>query len=119
MALTKSDLERAIEDERRQGTVGYNEGDGRSQRLRAKGATIVVREANAKGWSYDDLVLWVDSKYGRWFWDSLYGCDDPEGAARAVTLDWVEPGEGDYVYDPTPYTVAVARSGEWGSQRPR
>lgn len=117
MALTKADLDRAVEDERRQGTVGYNEGDGRSQRLRAKGATIAIREANAKGWSYDDLVIWVDSKLARWFWDSLYGCDDPEGAARCVTLDWLEPGEGDYVYDPTPYTVAVARRGTWGSQR--
>lgn len=106
--LTKSDLERAVEDERRQGTVGYNEGDGRSQRLRAKAATIVIREANAKGWSYDDLVLWVDSKCARWFWDELYGCDDAEAAARQVTLDWVQPYEGDYIYGPNTCTKCHA-----------
>jgi len=109
MALTKQDLERAVEDERRLGSVGYNLAFDHGQRLQAKGRAIVLREANRQGWSYDDLVLWVDSKYGRWFWDSLYGCSDPDGAAQAVTLAWVAPGEGDYVYQPTSVEAHVTR----------
>lgn len=88
-------LRAAEQSELRQGSWGYGERDicGANRKLRAEGDAIVVREANRLGWTLNELVAWVDSKYGRWFWDSLYGCSDPEGAARLVTLDWMTASE--------------------------
>lgn len=89
--LTKQDLEAALESELRQGTVGYTEREYvATSRERAQGDSIVVREANRQGWSFNQLVAWVDSKYGRWFWDELHGCKDAAAAARTVTLDWMD-----------------------------
>jgi len=94
MTLRKVDLEAAIVDDRRRGTVGYSERDFiRSATLRRRGDSIVVREANRQHWTYLDLLIWVDSKMGRWFWDALYGCKDQLGATRLVTLDWLDDDE--------------------------
>lgn len=90
MKLTLTDLENAKRSDLRGGTVGYSEGDWLSTTMRQKGDRIVLRRANAQGWTMEHLVGWVDSKYGRWFWDSLYGCRDATGAARLVTLDWMD-----------------------------
>ena len=98
--LTKADLERALEDPRRQGTLGYTQSEyiERSKAFIAKGDSLAIRTANAKGWTYDDLVVWVDSKGGRWFWDALHGNDDAAMAAREVNLDWFRPGEREATY---------------------
>lgn len=89
--LTKVDLENALESEKRLGTVGYTEREYVATKAEArKGDSIVVREANRQGWSFEQLVGWVDSKYGRWFWDELHGCKDADAAARCVTLDWMD-----------------------------
>ncbi len=96
--LTRADLMSAINDEHRLGSVGYSCRFDFPKRLQTKGDTIVLREANRQGWTYADLVFWVDSKYGRWFWDSLYGCTDEAGAAGCVTLDWAAE-DTTYWYD--------------------
>lgn len=89
--LTRKDLEAAIASEYRLGTVGYSERDtcGANAALRAKGDSLVIRVANSFNWTYQDLLIWVDSKYGRWFWDSLYGSDDLAGAQGLVRKDWI------------------------------
>lgn len=87
--LTLEDLDAAVNSERRLGSAGYS--DRPSQIVVGRlGDRIVLREANAKGWTINHLIAWVDSKYGRWFWDSLYGCNDAEGAAKLVNLDWMD-----------------------------
>lgn len=89
--LTRQDLQAARESEYRQGSWGYEERDvcGANKALRERGDRIVLEEANRQGWTENHLVAWVDSKYGRWFWDSLYGCSDEAGARKLVTLDWM------------------------------
>ena len=89
--LTLEDLERAQGDPLRMGTVGYSEGD--SFREKAVGDRMAVREANRLGWTYPMLLAWVDSKYGRWYWDALHGCNDKDGARRLMTIEWMTPGE--------------------------
>jgi hypothetical protein len=91
--LTISDLENAKDSPAREGSVGFSDGDHRPLRLQARAARIVLREANRQGWTYADLVCWIDSKLGRWFWDELYGCDNTDAAARYVTLSGLTPAE--------------------------
>jgi len=88
--LTLQDLENAVnDDEKRLGSVGFSERDSFCATTQKRGNRIALAAANAKGFTYDQLVAWVDSKYGRWFWDSLYGCSDRAGAVALVNLDWM------------------------------
>lgn len=93
--LTTESLRRAMDDygpNGRLGTVGYSTRDdiSRAESFKEKGDRIVIREANRLDWTYPELVAWVDSKYGRWFWDCLHGSNDAASAKAQVTLDWID-----------------------------
>ncbi|HEY9409341.1 MAG TPA: hypothetical protein VIQ30_22590 [Pseudonocardia sp.] len=40
----------------------------------------IVAIANERGWTYDQLFEWANSRDGRWFADAAIGCDDLDDA---------------------------------------
>lgn len=72
-ALTQADITRGYEDERWLGW-GYLGGRNHLSEVEQIGAdTLVLTYANAHGWDYEALFVWMNSKPGRWF------ADDPNG----------------------------------------
>jgi hypothetical protein len=72
--LTITDLDRAANDDRYLGW-GYL-----GERSRQDDATLVAAAdqrvidlANERGWDYEDLFAWANSKLGRWFGDGVFG----------------------------------------------
>lgn len=81
--LTAGDLSRALEDERHLG-FGYRSGRSSATESRVSDAdAIVLRIANEKGWTYEQLFAWANSRPGRWTADVLY-----DGGTEADVRRW-------------------------------
>ena len=72
MELNLSDIERGYADDRWHG-VGYLAGRSRIAHHNYLGDSILLKYANSKGWSYDNLFRWMDSRSGRHFADAFIG----------------------------------------------
>lgn len=93
--LTTADLDKARNDERWLG-FGYLQGrdialnstdpecPARPELVAATDERIIA-DANAQGWTYEDLFGWANSKAGRWFADTAFGGGTYEQAARYLT----------------------------------
>lgn len=92
-----SDVFDTMRGDRRWGGFGYlgerrnrlestdPEAPPQPERVAATDAAI-LDVATARGWDYEQLFEWADSKNGRRFADAIYGTDEPvpEAVERAV-----------------------------------
>ena len=95
--ITKTILEQALTDDRLWGN-GYrgerdNALDTSDPEIRvpksqiAKADRLVIECANEWGWTYDQLVAFINSKWGRWFAeDTIYGRVSVGSVARAWSI---------------------------------
>lgn len=77
--LTRDDLDAALNDERHMG-YGYAGRRYLSRARREEMDRAVVRQANALGWTYEDLFEWANSKHGRW------ACDAATDSSKTATV---------------------------------
>lgn len=68
-ALTLHDIERAYDDARWLGWGYLGERDGGSPAVTAAADSAVIAEANRRGWDYERLFAWLNSRPGRHFAD--------------------------------------------------
>lgn len=92
--LTVKDIEAGYENDEWAGWGYLGERDAmldrRGKSLIPKMDRLVLKIANAAGWTKDNLFHWTNSKYGRHFVDQAFGCSDLAGAAVNVRLDGLE-----------------------------
>lgn len=86
--LTQADLEKCFEDDRYLG-FGYGEREVASESKQRRMNVAVVAAANRAGLDYDDLADWVNSKFGRWYVDGVYGCGQSASGLAAKIGDEV------------------------------
>lgn len=72
--LTVADIEKMEKDDRWFG-FGYIGARVRTDRqdLVPAADAKVLEAANALGWDFDALMVWADSKSGRWYGDCMFG----------------------------------------------
>lgn len=85
-ALTRKDIDIMTQDER---WLGYGYLQGREIMLTSTDSEApadpqrvanverqILAVVNKRGWDYEQMFEWANSKNGRWFADSVYGCDE-------------------------------------------
>lgn len=97
MSVFMPDVFDTMRDDRRWGGFGYlgmrrsrlestdPEAPPEPERVAETDAAI-LNLATERGWDYERLFEWADSKNGRWFADAMFGTDEavPEAFDRAV-----------------------------------
>ena len=83
--LTPVDLVAVVADERHNGW-GYATASYLSPTKRGRLDSAVVAVANELGLTYEDLLVWADSKYGRWLVDHASSTIN-----RAVVREYLNP----------------------------
>lgn len=63
--------------------------------LVAEADAWIVDQANARGWSREDLFAWANSKLGRWCGDEWFGNPAEGREARIVKADLMRVPEDD------------------------
>jgi hypothetical protein len=72
--LTITDLAKAAQDDRWLGWGYLGERSRQDNAVLVEAADQrVIDLANERGWTYEELFAWANSKLGRWFGDGVFG----------------------------------------------
>jgi hypothetical protein len=80
--LTADVFDRMTFDDRWSGYGYIGERDRVDDAAAAAADQRIIEIVNNKGWDYERLFEWANSKRGRWFADAAFGCDDLDRAVQ-------------------------------------